>query len=55
MRFVIEVVIIGAVLSLGWNKPFKDWTAQVNRTITSELHDIGKKPQKKQDTSVKPH
>jgi hypothetical protein len=55
MRFVIEVVIIGVVISLGWSKPFKEHYAYVNRTITSELHDIGKKSQKKQDTSVKPH
>jgi hypothetical protein len=55
MRFVIEVVIIGVVISLGWAKPFKEHYAYVNRTITSELHDIGKKSQKKQDTSVKPH
>ena len=55
MRFVIEVVIIGAVISLGWSKPFKEYYAQANRTITSRLHDIGKKPQKKQDNSIKPH
>ena len=55
MRFVVEVVIIGAVISLGWSKPFKEYYAQANRTITSGLHDIGKKPQKKQDNSVKPH
>ena len=55
MRLVIEVVIIGAVISLGWSKPFKERFAYVNRTITSTLHDIGKKPQKKQDNSVKPH
>jgi len=55
VRFVIEVVIIGAVISLGWSKPFKERFAYVNKTITSTLHDIGKKPQKKQDNSVKPH
>jgi hypothetical protein len=53
MRFVIEVVIIGAVISLGWSKPFKDWAAQANRTITSSLHDAGSKVQKHQDPSVK--
>ena len=55
MRLVLEIVIIGVVISLGWAKPFKEHYAYVNRTITSELHDIGKKPKKKQDTSVKPH
>ena len=55
MRFVIEVVIIGVVISLGWSKPFKDHFAQVDRIVTSTLHDVGKKSQKKQDPSVKPH
>ena len=53
MRFVIEVVIIGVVISLGWSKPFKDWADQANRTITSTLHDVGSKLQKHQDPSVK--
>jgi len=55
MRFVIEVVIIAAVISLGWSKPFKDWTDQANRTITSALHGAGSKLQKHQDPSVKRH
>ena len=55
MRFVIEIVIIGAVISLGWSKPFKDWTDQANRTITSALHGAGSKVQKHQEPSVKRH
>jgi len=55
MRFVIEVVIIGAVISLGWAKPFKEHFAYLNRTITSTLHDAGSKSQKHQDPSVKRH
>jgi hypothetical protein len=55
MRLVIEIVIIGAVISLGWSKPFKETFAQVNRTITSTLHDVGSKLQKHQDPSVKRH
>jgi len=55
MRFVIEVVIIGAVISLGWAKPFKEHFAYLNRTITSTLHDAGSKAQKHQDPSVKRH
>jgi len=55
MRFVIEVVIIGAVISLGWSKPFKYWADQANRTITSSLHGAGSKLQKHQDPSVKRH
>jgi hypothetical protein len=55
MRFVIEVVIIGAVISLGWAKPFKEYFAQANRITTSALHDVGSKLQKHQDSSVKRH
>jgi len=55
MRFVVEVVIIGVVIFLGWSKPFKDHFAQANRTITSTLHDVGSKLQKHQDPSVKRH
>jgi len=53
MRFVVEVVIIGVVISLGWSKPFKEHFAYLNRTITSTLHDAGSKAQKHQDPSVK--
>jgi len=55
MRFVIEVVIIGAVIFLGWSKPFKEHFAQANRTITSTLHGVGSKAQKHEDPSVKRH
>ena len=55
MRFVVEVVIIGVVIFLGWSKPFKERFAYVNKTITSTLHDAGSKVQKHQDPSVKRH
>jgi hypothetical protein len=55
MRLVIEIVIIGVVISLGWSKPFKEHFANVNRTITSTLHGAGSKLQKHQDPSVKRH
>jgi len=48
-------VIIGAVISLGWSKPFKERFAYANRTITSALHGAGSKLQKHQDPSVKRH
>jgi hypothetical protein len=53
MRLVIEIVIIGAVISLGWSKPFKDWTAQANTMINAKLHRAGSTLQKHQDPSVK--
>jgi hypothetical protein len=55
MRLVVEIVIIGALISLGWNKPFKDWTAQANTTINSNLHRAGSTLQKHQDPSVRRH
>ena len=53
MRLLAEIVIIAALISLGWNKPFKDQVAQANTTITSKLHGVGSKLQKHQDPSVR--
>jgi hypothetical protein len=53
MRFLAELVIIAAVIFLGWNKPFKEQVAQASTTIESKLHGTGAKLQKNQDTSVK--
>lgn len=55
MRLVVVTVIIGVLIWLGWSKPFKERYAEAKTTITSELNDIGKKPQKNQDSSVKRH
>jgi hypothetical protein len=55
VRLLAVIVIIGVLISLGWSKPFKERFAEVKRTITSELNDLGKKPQKNQDSSVKRH
>jgi hypothetical protein len=53
MRFLAELVIIAALIFLGWNKPFKDQVAQANATITSKLHGTGEKLQKHEDPSVR--
>jgi len=53
MRLLAELVIIAALISLGWSKPFKDQVAQANRTITNELQGLGKGLQKNQDPSVR--
>ena len=55
MRWVVEIVIIGVVIYLGWSKPFKEHYAQVNRTVTTRLNDIGTKLHKHQDASGKRH
>jgi hypothetical protein len=53
MRLLLEIVIIGALIFLGWNKPFKEQFAQTNTTITKKLHGVGSGLQKNQDPSVK--
>jgi hypothetical protein len=53
MRFLAELVIIGALIFLGWNKPFKEQVAQASTTIESKLHGTGSKLQKNQDPSVR--
>jgi hypothetical protein len=53
MRLLLEIVIIGALIFAGWNKPFKDQIASANSTITSKLHGVGKGLQKHEDPSVR--
>jgi hypothetical protein len=53
MRLLAEIVIIAAVISLGWNKPFKEQVAHAKTTIESKLHGVGSTLQKNQDPSVK--
>ena len=53
MRLLAEIVIIGALISLGWNTPFKDQVAQANTTINKKLHGLGSSLQKHEDPSVR--
>lgn len=53
MRLVVEIVIIAAVIFLGWNKPFKAQVDQAYATIESKLNRTGSTLQKSQDPSVK--
>jgi hypothetical protein len=53
MRLLAELVIIAALIFIGWNTPFKDQVAQVNRTINRTLNSWGGYLQKNQDSSVK--
>jgi len=55
MRLLVVIVIIGVLIWLGWSKPFKERYAETKTTITSELNDLGKKPQKNHDSSGKRH
>ena len=53
MRLLAEIVIIAAVISIGWNKPFKEQVARASTTIESKLHGTGAKLQKHEDPSVR--
>jgi hypothetical protein len=53
MRFLAEIVIIGAVISLGWNTSFKVQVDEAKAKIESTLHRTGSGLQKNQDPSVK--
>ena len=52
-RLLIEVVIIAALISFAWNKPFGQWAGQTYQRITSALDSLGGNLQKNQDPSVK--
>jgi hypothetical protein len=52
-RLFVEIAIIAAVIFLGWNTPFKAWTAQAYEKINSTFDSMGGNLQKNQDPSVK--
>ena len=41
-RLLVEIVMIAALIAFGWNTPFKDWTAQAYRNITSAFDSLAK-------------
>jgi predicted negative regulator of RcsB-dependent stress response len=53
MRLLVEILIIAALIYIGWNKPFKEHVAQANTAITTKLHGLGKGLQKHEDSSVR--
>jgi hypothetical protein len=38
MRLLVEIVIIGALIYLGWDTPFKEWSNRANTAIQTLLH-----------------
>jgi hypothetical protein len=38
MRLLVEIVIIGTLLSLGWDTPLRDWSGRANTTVQTFLH-----------------
>jgi hypothetical protein len=53
MRLLAETLIIAALITLGWNTPYKRYYDQVYTEITSTLDRMGGSLQKNQDQSVK--
>jgi hypothetical protein len=41
-RVLVDILIIAALIAFAWNKPFKDWTAQAHRNITSWFDSLAK-------------
>jgi hypothetical protein len=37
MRLLVEILVIGALIYLGWDTPFKQWAERANTTIQTHL------------------
>ncbi len=53
MRLLVEILVVATVIYFGWNKPYKEYAARANKTITSKLDGLGGTRQKHKDSSVK--
>jgi len=53
MRLLVEILIIAALIYVGWNTPFNQYADQARTKITSALNGLGSTLQKHQDKSVK--
>jgi len=53
MRLLVEILIIAALITFGWNKSFKEQVAQANTEIRTKLNGLGSTLQKRQDPSVR--
>jgi len=38
MRLLVEIVIIGTLISLGWDTPLRDWSGRATTTAQTFLH-----------------
>ena len=36
MRLLLEIIVVGALIYLGWEKPFKQWTTEVSAKVGSK-------------------
>jgi hypothetical protein len=53
MRLLVELVIIAALIFIGWTTPFKERVDQTKAKITSTLDSMGGTLQKHQDKDVR--
>jgi hypothetical protein len=53
MRLLVEILIIAAVIYVGWNKPYKEYATKAKTSITEKLDGLGGNLQKHEDSSVK--
>ncbi len=53
MRLLVEILIVSAVIYLGWNKPFKEYADKAKTSITKKIDGLGSTLQKHEDTSVR--
>ena len=53
MRLLVEILIVAAVIFLGWNTPFKERADRAKATITSTLDSMGGTLQKHHDKDVR--
>jgi hypothetical protein len=53
MRLLIEILIIVALIYVGWNTPFERYAHQAHTKITFALDSLGSGLQKHEDQSVK--
>jgi len=53
MRLLVEILIIAALIAVGWRTPFKDYADRTKATIDWNLHRVGHTMQKNQDESVR--
>jgi len=38
MRLLVEILIVGGLIYLGWQTPFREWAAQGGALVTSKIH-----------------
>ena len=53
MRLLVEILIIAALISVGWRTPYKQYADWAKTTIDLNLHRVGHTMQKNQDESVR--